>query len=67
MSKLINTDEVILCQDYDRNAITVDCYCERRKIYVVRHLLSELECENIISWMNLETRHEELGRDSRYI
>ena len=66
MSKLLDTEKILLLKnEHDPKVVDVECYCETRKIYVIRHLLSEEECENIISWMNSETRHEELGKDSR--
>ena len=66
MSKLLPTDNIsFLNEEYNQDLVTVDCYCKKRRIYVIRHLLSLEECENIISWMNSETKHEELGQDSR--
>ena len=66
MSKLLDTEKIFLLKnDHDQKVVDVECYCETRKIYVIRHLLSQEECENMISWMNSETRHEELGIDSR--
>ena len=67
MSKLVDTDNItFLHKDFDQNLITVECYCKRRKIYVIRNLLLAEECDNIIPWMNSGITHEELGRDSRY-
>ena len=66
MSKLLTTEHIsFLDEHYDEDSIVVDCLCPERKVYVIRHLLSQQECENIICWMNSEAQHEELGRDAK--
>ena len=68
MSKLIDTENItFLNKNYDPKLVSVDCYCKRKKIYVIHNLLSGEECKNVIEWMNSGITHEKLGRDSRYV
>ena len=57
-------------ETYIKKLITTNCLCPAKKIFVIRHLLSNQECDNIIKWMNTvgegntkekEHRYEELG------
>ena len=66
MLKLLSTESIAFLDDhYDDDSIIIECMCPERKVYVIKNLLSPQECDNIISWMNSEAQHEELGRDAK--